>query len=237
MKINSKNKLMKTFKILLAIILVSVIAISCKSDKKNTQDTTEVEAVEIDDEVTSEESGDKAIDDASQETTKAEAKSQQISVVYPKDKDLAGEVSDAIQSLIKDNPSLKTHFNSAYGYVIFPKITKAGLGIGGAGGKGLVFEKNNVIGLAKIAQATFGLQAGGQQYSEVIFFENKEALDKFRSGKLKFAGQASAVALKEGTSVDIDYQDGVSVFTKAGGGIMAEASVGGQKFTYKEGVN
>ena len=67
-------------------------------------------------------------------------------------------------------------------------------------------------------------------------FENKEALDKFKSEKLKFSGQASAVALKEGTSVDVNYQDGVSVFTKAGGGLMAEASVGGQKFTYKDGI-
>ncbi len=226
---------MKSFKILFAIALISVIAFSCKLDKKNGQDSAE-EVIEVEKEVSSEETSEEATVSNSETTVEVETKSQQISVVYPKDKELAEEVAETIHSLINDNSSLKAHFNSAHGFVIFPKITKAGLGIGGAGGKGLVFENNNVIGSAKIAQATFGLQAGGQQYSEVIFFENKEALDKFKSEKLKFSGQASAIALKEGTSVDIDYQDGVSVFTKAGGGLMAEASVGGQKFTYKEGI-
>ena len=116
-------------------------------------------------------------------------------------------------------------------------ITKGGLGIGGAGGKGLVFEDYKVIGGASLAQATLGLQAGGQQYMEVIFFEDKAALDRFKEGKIKFSGQASAVALKDGASVDVDYQDGVAVFTKAKGGLMAEASLGGQKFKYKDGVN
>ena len=193
---------MKSFKILLTIALISVIAFSCKTDKKNTQDTAE-EVVEVEKEVASEKTSEEVSKGNSETTAEVETKSQQITVVYPKDKDLAEEVAETIQSLIKEYPSLKKNFDSAHGFVIFPKITKAGLGIGGAGGKGLVFENNKVIGSAKIAQATFGLQAGGQQYSEVIFFENKGALDKFKSEKLKFSGQASAIALKEGTSVDI----------------------------------
>ena len=101
----------------------------------------------------------------------------------------------------------------------------------------MVFDNKTVIGESKLAQATFGLQAGGQQYMEVIFFEDQPALDRFTKGKVKFSGQASAVALKDGASVDIDYQDGVAIFTKTIGGLMAEASVGGQSFKYKPGIN
>ncbi len=90
--------------------------------------------------------------------------------------------------------------------------------------------------MTKMTQATIGAQAGGQQYMEVIYFENKEALDNFTGGKLKFSGQASAIALEAGTAVDMKYQDGVAIFTKGKGGLMAEASVGGQKFKYHPGI-
>ena len=122
-------------------------------------------------------------------------------------------------------------------FVFFPKITKGGLGIGGAGGKGLVFDNKTVVGESKLAQATFGLQAGGQQYMEIVLFEDQAAFDRFTAGKVKFSGQASAVALKDGASADIDYQDGVAIFTKTIGGLMAEASVGGQSFKYNPGIN
>ncbi len=186
----------------------------------------------VDDAVGSE---DGATEEAEGATEKA-AKPQGIQVYYPKDTKLADEVSKSIKRLVKAHPELQTYFNKAYGYAIFPIITKAALGVGGAGGKGLVFQNNRVIGRSTLAQATVGLQAGGQQYQEVIFFEDKAALDRFKSGKVKFSGQASAVMLKEGVSADIAYQDGVAIFTKAKGGVMAEASVGGQKFKYHDGI-
>jgi len=142
-----------------------------------------------------------------------------------------------MKQLVDGNPEMDAYFHKAYGFAVFPKITKGGLGIGGAGGKGLVFDNKTVIGESRLAQATFGLQAGGQQYMEVIFFEDQPALDRFIAGKVKFSGQASAVALKDGASADIDYQDGVAIFTKTIGGLMAEASVGGQSFKYKPGIN
>jgi len=162
---------------------------------------------------------------------------KQITVVYPKDSKLANEVKASIKTFLEKNPGLKEHFDSAYGFAIFPKITKGGLGIGGAGGHGLVFDDKTVIGGSKLSQATFGLQAGGQTYMEVIFFKDQPALDRFTAGKVKFSGQASAVALKDGASADIDYQDGVAIFTKTIGGLMAEASVGGQGFKYSPGIN
>lgn len=241
---------MKLLKSFLVIMLISVITFSCKkSDKKDAADATEEvsEALEnATDDVAdaSEEVMDtiqkmegEDVDAVTEEAATASGEVKEVAAVnYPKDTKLAGEVNDAIKDLVAGNPALNEHFSKAYGYAIFPKITKAGLGVGGAGGKGLVFQNDKVIGSAKMAQATLGLQAGAQQYAEVVFFENKDALDKFKSGKLKFSGQASAVALKEGASVDIAYQDGVAIFTKIKGGVMAEASLGGQKFSYSDGI-
>ena len=127
---------------------------------------------------------------------------------------------------------MQSLFSDAYGYVIFPNIGKAGAGIGGAAGNGIVYEKGSTIGAAKMKQLSVGLQMGGQLYSEVIFFETKDALDKFKQGKFEFSGQASAVAVKAGASANVKYREGVMVFTRAKGGLMYEASLGGQKFNY-----
>lgn len=238
-------------KLLFTMMLVSAIAFSCKSEKKEAgeamdaavEETTEAtedaaDAAEEGAEEMSEEATEAvdAVEEAAEEVTEAVAE-KKITVVFPKDTKLQNEVKDAIKHFVDGNPELEAHLHKAYGFAIFPKITKGGLGIGGAGGKGLVFDDKTVIGESKLAQATFGLQAGGQQYMEAIFFEDQPALERFTAGKVKFSGQASAVALKDGASVDIDYQDGVAIFTKTIGGLMAEASVGGQSFKYKPGIN
>lgn len=149
--------------------------------------------------------------------------------------ELEKDAKDALNEMMERSPKLKTYYEKAYGYAVFPKITKAGLGVGGAGGKGIVFKNNVAIGSSSLKQASFGLQAGGQQYSEVIFFENQKAFEHFTNGNLKFDAQASAVAITEGASYDIAYKNGVAVFTNVKGGLMYEASIGGQHFTYKPG--
>ncbi len=237
---------MKVLKNLFAIALVLTIAFSCKSEKKESDSATEeVATEEVVTEEVSESSDESAVaeTEAMEENTEAEEaletegdEAKKITVVYPKDTKLANEVQKAIKSLVKDNPTIEKHFYSSYGFAIYPNVTKAGFILGGAGGKGLVFEDKTVIGRSDMSQATFGLQAGGQQYQEVIFFENKAALDNFTKGKIKFSGQASAVAIKSGVSYDLKYKDGVAIFTKVKAGIMAEASAGGQKFKYKDGI-
>jgi lipid-binding SYLF domain-containing protein len=147
--------------------------------------------------------------------------------------ELTKEAKTMLDEMIAASPGLKTYLNKSYGYAMFPKVTKAGLGIGGAGGKGVVYQGNKITGQANLSQGSVGLQAGGQQYSEVIFFENKAAYDNFINNKLKFDAQATAVALDKGASVDVAYKDGVAVFTKAIGGLMFEASLGGQHFKFK----
>ena len=147
--------------------------------------------------------------------------------------DLVKDSKEALAKMISDTPKLESFKSNAYGYAVFPKVTKAGIGIGGAAGKGVVYEAHQITGSSKLRQASIGLQLGGQQYSEVIFFENKESFDKFINGNLKFDAQASAVAITVGASVDVAYQDGLAVFTRTKGGLMYEASIGGQHFEFE----
>lgn len=242
---------MKLMKLLFTLMLVSAIAFSCKSEKKEAgeavdaavEETTEAveegtDAVEEGTEAAEEEvseaadAAEDAVEDAVEPVTE-----KKITVIFPKDTKLQNEVKASLAEFAKSNPKVEAHLHTAYAFAFFPKITKGGLGIGGAGGKGLVFDDKTVVGESRLAQATFGLQAGGQQYMEIILFEDQAAFDRFTAGKVKFSGQASAVALKDGASADIDYQDGVAIFTKTIGGLMAEASVGGQSFKYKPGIN
>ncbi len=150
--------------------------------------------------------------------------------VFAQKKDNVKESKQVIQQFKKKDHGLSKFFSSAYGYVVFPHIGKGGLGIGGAGGKGTVFRGGAPVANAKMSQVTIGFQAGGQKYAEIIFFENKTAYDRFTGSKYEFAAQVSAVALKEGVSKDAKYRDGMLVFTMTIGGLMYEASVGGQKF-------
>jgi lipid-binding SYLF domain-containing protein len=146
---------------------------------------------------------------------------------------LISESKEAKADFIKTDASMAKLFSSSYGYVIFPKIGKGAIIIGGSGGNGVVYEKGKTIGTAKTAQLTVGAQVGGQSYREVIFFETKEALDRLKANKVEFTSQVSAVAAKSGASLNAKYTDGVVVFTRDLSGLMAEASVGGQKFEYK----
>jgi lipid-binding SYLF domain-containing protein len=143
------------------------------------------------------------------------------------------EDSKAAQAeFIKADGLMQNLFDKAYGYVIFPNVGKGAVGVGGAAGNGIVFEQGKPVGHAKMKQVSVGFQFGGQAYREVIFFDNKAALDRFKEGKFEFAGQASAVAATAGASTNVKYRDGVMVFTQEKGGLMYEASVGGQKFGY-----
>jgi len=136
-------------------------------------------------------------------------------------------------SFLKADPSMENLFRHSSGYVIFPNIGKGGVGVGGAAGKGAVYEKGILAGTAQMVQVTVGAQAGGQAYREIIFFENKDAVDRFMQNKIEFSGQVSAIAVKAGASANANYRNGVVVFSQEKGGLMLEASLGGQKFTYK----
>jgi len=150
----------------------------------------------------------------------------------PEDAKPKTEVKDAIALLKKTDPGMQAHFDNAYGYVVFPSVVKGAAGIGAAHGLGVVFERGERIGAAELTMATLGAQLGGQEYIEVIFFENKVTLGEFKAGKFALAAQASAVAAASGASAKAKYEHGILVFTLAKNGLMFEASVGGQKFKF-----
>jgi len=142
-------------------------------------------------------------------------------------------VAQAIIKAKEKDPSLTKWFDTAYAYAIFPKVGKGAIGIGGAHGKGLVIHGNNTVGKTSLSQITIGFQLGGQVYSEYIMFRDKTAFDHFTRGNFEMGAQVSAVAITLGASADANYDGGVAVFTITEGGLMYEASIGGQKFKYK----
>jgi len=147
--------------------------------------------------------------------------------------ELKKEVPAAIESFKRADSTLTPFFEKAAGYAVFPNVGKGGVVIGGAHGQGLVYERDQLVGKASMTQATVGAQIGGQVFREVIFFETKEALDAFKQSKFEMNAQVSAVAAAEGAAKNAKYREGVLVFTRAIKGLMAEASVGGQKFKFE----
>jgi lipid-binding SYLF domain-containing protein len=143
------------------------------------------------------------------------------------------EAEVTIARFIQADPSMKRFFDNAHGYAVFPTVGKGAFIIGGAHGSGLVYDKREIIGTVTLTQVTVGLQAGGQSYSQIIFFYDKVALDNLKNNDLKFAAQASAIAVTAGASTDVDYEGGVAVFTMGQGGLMLEASIGGQQFQFE----
>ena len=139
---------------------------------------------------------------------------------------------ETVQRFKKHDPSLRRFFDNAHGYAVFPVIGKGGLIVGGAYGKGEVYVEDELVGTVEMVQGTIGLQAGGQSYSELIFFADERALERFRSGNFEVGAGVSAVAAVAGASANASYDNGIAIFTLAKGGLMAEAAVSGQQFTF-----
>ncbi len=148
------------------------------------------------------------------------------------DKRIMKDAEMAKKTLLQKNKGLEEYFKNASGYVIFPNVGKGGFIIGAASGNGVLYKNDVAIGMADLKKLNVGLQAGGQSIIEVIFFETDAALEQFKTSEYKFSAEASAVVLEEGASLDADYNDGVVVFAMPKAGLMADVSVGGQKFTY-----
>ncbi len=140
------------------------------------------------------------------------------------------KAQQAIALFKAKDPDIQKFFDTSSGYVVIPTVGKAGFGIGGARGKGVLYEDGEVTANVTLTQLSFGFQAGGQAYSEFIFFEDDVALADFKRGNYELGAQASAVAVTAGVSADAKFNGGMAIFTQAKGGLMYEASVGGQKF-------
>ncbi len=150
-----------------------------------------------------------------------------------KARQLNAAVEDAIAEFEQTDPGIENLFRTSVGYAVFPSVGAGAAGVGGAYGRGQLYEDGRMVGYCNLTQASIGLQLGGQAYREVIFFNSRDALEWFKSGDFSFSGQASAVALKSGVSADANFRNGVAVYTQAKGGLMYQASIGGQKFRFE----
>ncbi|MDG1837435.1 MAG: hypothetical protein P8I91_01350 [Phycisphaerales bacterium] len=146
--------------------------------------------------------------------------------------DSASAASSTIAGFREDSRASK-FFGTAYGYAVFPKVTKGAAGIGVASGRGEVYQGDTLVGYAKVTSVTVGVQLGGQTFSEIIFFQNEFAFNKFTNDQ--FTGQASAGAVsgQDGGLNLADYNEGVAIFTINNSGLIAAADIGGQKFDYE----
>lgn len=149
------------------------------------------------------------------------------------EQDDAENVKMTIEHFLEKDPGLKVFFDKAYGYTVFPTAGKGAYIVGGSYGQGFVYEQGNLIGYATIVSASVGLQIGGQGFSEIIFFKDQITMDAFKKGNVEFSAQASAVAVTLGVAAKTDYNQGVAIFVLPKGGLMADLSVGGQKFTFE----
>lgn len=151
----------------------------------------------------------------------------------PSDNVMIADARAAVVRFVDRDPSLQDWVNHAHGYAVFPSMNKGGLGFGGSYGRGVVFERGEPVGTTSSVQGTVGLQIGVQNFSQIIFFQDDAALKTYQRGNFEFSAQATAIAATAGAARSTSYEKGVAVFIAARGGLMAEASVGGQKFTYE----
>ena len=145
---------------------------------------------------------------------------------------LSAQVNEAIAEFKNKDPDIQSFFDRSYGYAVLPKVTKGGFWVGGAWGRGEVFEQGVKVGYTSMSQATLGFTFGGQYFREIIFFRDKTDLDRFRRGEFSFSAQVTGVALTTGAAAKADYKSGMAVFVISQKGLMVDASLGGQKFNY-----
>jgi lipid-binding SYLF domain-containing protein len=148
--------------------------------------------------------------------------------------DLRQASADAIGQAQRNDPSLVDFMRNSAGYAVFPSIGKGAVGIGGAYGKGDVYIDGTPIGYCDMSQGTIGAQLGGQAYTEILVFESPAAVRRFQDGNYTFDAQATATAIKSGAGANAKFANGVCVFTMDESGLMFEASIGGQKFSYQD---
>ena len=143
------------------------------------------------------------------------------------------EVREAMATMTEGDPGMAAWFSDSFAYAVFPNVGRAGFGIGGTRGDGIAYVGGAPVGETQLSAVSIGLQLGAQRFVEVVFFRDQTAWDDFRRENFEFGAQVSAVAFSSGVSADLAYNGGVAVVTMTKGGLMYEASVGGQKFEYE----
>ena len=148
------------------------------------------------------------------------------------DQELAADVRNAIARFAETDSTFEPTLRTLVGYAVFPEVAKGGFIVGGAGGRGEVYEGGKLVGHAKLSQGTIGAQIGGQKFAEVILFKRKSALTRFKKNRLELSAQATANVADQGAAAKAKYADGLAIIILPIAGLMAEASVGGQRLKF-----
>jgi lipid-binding SYLF domain-containing protein len=146
---------------------------------------------------------------------------------------LEAEVQSTIRVAKTTDPGLQSFFDRSAGYAVFPSVGAGAAVVGGAFGRGQLFQSGQFVGYVSLTQATVGFSLGGQSYSELIFLQTPEIVNRFKTGNFSFGAGVSAVALTTGAAARADFQNGVAVFTMRPTGLMFSAAIGGQKFSFQ----
>jgi lipid-binding SYLF domain-containing protein len=143
------------------------------------------------------------------------------------------DAESTLTDMVRQDPSLRPILHSAAGYVVFPSVGQGGALVGGASGKGVVYERGQPVGFADLSQVSIGAQLGGQRFAELIVLRDQWALDRFKSGSFDVGGQASAVIIRSGEAAASQFgRNGVAVFIRPLGGAMFNVSLTGQQIRY-----
>jgi len=145
---------------------------------------------------------------------------------------LVENATRAMQDMNRVDPGVEPLARKGYGYALFPEVVKAGLGVGGGYGQGVVYEQGQHVGYADLTLGSVGMQIGGQTFSELIVFENKAAMDRFKLSPVDFTAGAAAMILQNGAAANASFIEGIAVVVRPITGAMAEATIGGQQFKY-----
>ena len=146
--------------------------------------------------------------------------------------ELTSDSTTAFHDFLNHDPSLRDFLKKSTAYAIFPDIGRGAVVFGGSYGRGEVWQAGKQIGFADVTTATFGASVGGQNYAQLIVFRTPQALERFQTGQYTFNANASAVAVKSGSAQQAKWDDDIAVFIDPKGGLMADASIGGQKFNF-----
>ena len=145
---------------------------------------------------------------------------------------LSAQVTEAIAAFKAKDPQIQRFFDSSYGYAVLPKVFKGAVWLGGAYGKGQVFEKGKIVGFCDMKQASLGFSFGGEYFCEIIFFRDEVDLNRFMAEEYTFSAQVTGLAATAGAAAKADYKAGMAVFIATDKGLMVDASLGGQKFRF-----
>ena len=146
---------------------------------------------------------------------------------------LVAESDATVATMTSQDPSLRDLLDRSPGYAVYPNVGSAGAIVGGAYGRGVVFEDGQPVGFTELNQGSVGAIIGGQSFSQIVVFENDAAIGRMKSGNFDVGAEASAVALKAGIAANARFEGGVAVFQMPKGGLMATAAINGQKINYE----